>query len=861
MKKYLTLSLLAIFVCAEISAQDLPRSMFVGSVNVKIDSDARTIIEKEIDNLNTNQKYLSSLVTKMNLYFPIIEKILAEEGVPDEFKYLCVQESAFNPEAVSTSNAVGYWQFKRETAQEVGMRVDGVVDERKHIAAATKGAAIYLSRSNLILKNWISTLLSYRLGLGAVRRMADNDWASKNEITVNSTTDWYVLRFLAYRHFMEKKYNQTKNIANPTYLFEYNNSRGKNLIDIAQELDVPVSDVIINNAWLRSSTIPDDKDYIVYLPVNNQQYLDLKIKNNQKKFSEEQISINQDIGFPVLVKLTTLPTPNEPVFYEINGKKGILAKQGDTPESLAERAGINLKRFLRFNDLNENDRIIPNEVYYLKKKDRHAVVAYHTVLGYETLWKISQMYGMQLEDLMTKNRITQVLRLQKGRLLWLIETRPEEQSVEYVQLPEDKKVIITDNTPIITPTPPQLNVQPQPIKKPVVVPQNTQPEITVFVTNPDPNAGITSTKPVITKSVPAPTTVATNILTTVTPVTTTTTIQPSNKPTSTTVYSPPVVTSASSNNSITTPTTQPTNKPISPAVYSQPVVTSVSSNAGKSSNKIVKNHTVEPKQTFYSISRIYNMSDDELYDLNDMDSGSPLRIGQSLKVYQSSGLPITGALKEGEVVTAIYTYPAENKPPVDKNATTTTIVREVITIPTENIGASSTTSTPVAIPTTTSTVVDTPISTTVYQPSPTTAPVNKSFTPAPASTKPNYKIIHTIQAGETVYRVSKIYNVSVENIKQWNNLETNTVEIDQELVIMGGETKPATVVYSESTPKKTYSNQPVSQNFNAQYHTLQAGETVFRLSKIYGVSVDEIVKWNNIKNFSVSVGQRLLVKK
>jgi len=822
MKKYFLLLLMATLSCADISAQDLPLSLYVGSVQVKIDNDARTIIEREIDNLNANQKYLGSLVAKMNLYFPIIEKILAEEGIPDEFKYLCVQESAFNPEAVSTSNAVGYWQFKRETAQEVGMRVDGVVDERKHIGAATKGAAIYLSRSNLILKNWMSTLLSYRLGLGAVRRMMDNDWAYKNEITVNSSTDWYVLRFLAYRHFLEKQYNQTKNVANPIYLFEYSNSRGKNLIDIAQELDVQVSDVIINNAWLKSSTIPDDKDYTVYLPVNNQQYLDLKIKNNQKKFSEEQISINQDIGFPVLVKITTIPTPNEPVFYEINGKKGILAKQGDTPESIAERAGINLNRFLKFNDLDEGDRIIPNEVYYLKKKDRHAMVAFHTVLGYETLWKISQMYGMQLEDLMAKNRIAQVQRLPKGRLLWLIETRPEGQSVEYVQSPEDKKNPSNENVSVINPTPQQTNEKPRQIIKPRILPQNVQPEAEDFGIKPDQNKASSLFKSVIVNTITSPA---------------------------------PIISNQATN------ATQPATTPISSSVYVPSVVTSAWSNAGKSNNRIVKNHTVEPKQTFYSISRMYNMSIDELYDLNDVYSESPLRIGQSLKVYQSNGSPITGALKEGEVVSAIYTYPAENKPPININ-TVTNSVREVITLPADN-GATSLTTIPKSpeILTKTNPAVNIPISPTDYQPLPTTQAINKSFTPASASVKPNYKIIHTIQAGETIYRVSKIYNVSVENIKQWNNLATNTVEIDQELVILGGNIKQATIFSSESTPTKTNNNLSVFSNMSAQYHTLQAGETVFRLSKIYGVSVDEIVRWNNIKNFSVSVGQRLVVKK
>ncbi|MDZ7898937.1 MAG: LysM peptidoglycan-binding domain-containing protein [Arcicella sp.] len=797
-------------------AQDLPRSLFVGSVNVKIEGDARAVIEKEIDNLNANQKYLSSLVVKMNLYFPIIEKILAEEGIPDEFKYLCVQESAFNSEALSSSNAVGFWQFKRETATEVGMRVDGVVDERKHIAAATKGAAVYLSRNNLILKNWVSTLLSYRLGLGAVRRMTDIDWAYKNEVTVNSSTDWYVLRFLAYRYFMEKQYKLSKNNPTATYLFEYNNSRGKNLTDIAQELEIPLSDVVMNNPWLKSSTVPDDKDYIVYLPVSNEQYLDLKIKNNQKKFSEDQVAISQDLGFPVLVRLTQVYNSNEPIFYEINGKKGILAVQGDTPESVAARAGINLKRFLKFNDIDENDRIIPNEVYYLKKKDSRAVVAYHTVLGYETMWKISQMYGVQMEALLEKNRMTQIQRLQKGRLLWLIETRPEGQSIEYVQSPDDKPYVVPQEPVVVKKTP--VN-QPVNVK---TVPQNTQPEITVFETKTDNNATASKNSVVINET--RPTTISTPIETVKTP--TVASPQPSNmsvssKPASTTVYSPPPATAYLS----------------------------------KKNSKTVKSHVVEPKQTFFSISRLYNMSVDELYSLNDMYSGSPLRIGQTIRVYQSSSSPVTGAIKEGEVVTAIYTYPAENQPPPN-STTTTTIVREVVTT-----SPVSTTSTPVAIPnTTTSTTVYQPTvtnnPTTVYTPTP---PINKPFTPAPANTKPNYKIIHTIQAGETIFRVSKLYGVSVDEIKSWNNLSINTVEIGQELVVLGGNTKPTTTTVQTPPTTKIYTA-PTTHS-NTQYHTLQAGETVFRVSKLYGVTVDDIVKWNNIKGFAVSVGQRLVVKK
>ena len=96
--------------------------------------------KKEIINLNANQKYLSNLVAKMNIYFPIIEKIFKEENVPDELKYLVIQERALISDAVSTSNAVGYWQFKAETAKEMGLKVDNRVDERMNIAAASRGA-------------------------------------------------------------------------------------------------------------------------------------------------------------------------------------------------------------------------------------------------------------------------------------------------------------------------------------------------------------------------------------------------------------------------------------------------------------------------------------------------------------------------------------------------------------------------------------------------------------------------------------------------------------------------------------------------------------------------------------------------
>ena len=73
------------------------------------------------------------VLKNVSRYFPIIEPILEEEGIPDDFKYLAVIESSLNPLAVSPAGAVGLWQFMSGTAKELGMEVNKIVDERYHI--------------------------------------------------------------------------------------------------------------------------------------------------------------------------------------------------------------------------------------------------------------------------------------------------------------------------------------------------------------------------------------------------------------------------------------------------------------------------------------------------------------------------------------------------------------------------------------------------------------------------------------------------------------------------------------------------------------------------------------------------------
>mgnify|MGYP000146041322 CR=1 FL=1 len=133
-KKLLFLFLLFVS-CSLISVHAItrPDTLSLGNLRVAIHPSAKPILEKEWAMLGANKKFVGMMKEKMRLFFPLIEPILKEGNIPDDFKYLCVQESSLNPNAVSTSNAVGYWQLKLETAKDVGLKVNKEVDERRHL--------------------------------------------------------------------------------------------------------------------------------------------------------------------------------------------------------------------------------------------------------------------------------------------------------------------------------------------------------------------------------------------------------------------------------------------------------------------------------------------------------------------------------------------------------------------------------------------------------------------------------------------------------------------------------------------------------------------------------------------------------
>ena len=144
---------------------------------------------------------------RANQYFPIIEPILKENGVPDDFKYLAVIESGLDPRIVSPARAVGTWQFMLATAKQYGLLVSSTVDERSNVEKATVAACKYLKDAYKRYGNWINVAASYNAGMGRISsELKRQQTDSALNLWLVEETRRYMYRIMAIKLVFENPY-------------------------------------------------------------------------------------------------------------------------------------------------------------------------------------------------------------------------------------------------------------------------------------------------------------------------------------------------------------------------------------------------------------------------------------------------------------------------------------------------------------------------------------------------------------------------------------------------------------------------------------------------------------------------------
>lgn len=135
-------------------------------------------------------------------YFPVIEPILAEEGIPDDFKYLAVAESDLS-NAVSPAGAKGVWQFMKATGKEYGLEANSEIDERYHLEKSTRAACRYLKSLKKRFGSWTMAAAAYNMGGGRLKKeFALQRGTSYYDLNLNQETSRYVFRIMAIKEIM-----------------------------------------------------------------------------------------------------------------------------------------------------------------------------------------------------------------------------------------------------------------------------------------------------------------------------------------------------------------------------------------------------------------------------------------------------------------------------------------------------------------------------------------------------------------------------------------------------------------------------------------------------------------------------------
>ena len=214
------------------------------------------------------------LVKRANKYFPVIEPILKEYGVPDDFKYLAVIESGLT-QAVSPANAVGFWQILEGTGKDFKLEINDNVDERYNIEKATRVACEYLIKSKQKFGNWTMAAAAYNAGnAGVTKQMERQDVSNYYDLLLGEETGRYVFRILALKAilsdpgkygFIYEEDQLYKDI--PTYKLKVDTAV-TDFAAFAKGLDLNYKILKIHNPWLRDAYLNNKsgKTYFLEIP-------------------------------------------------------------------------------------------------------------------------------------------------------------------------------------------------------------------------------------------------------------------------------------------------------------------------------------------------------------------------------------------------------------------------------------------------------------------------------------------------------------------------------------------------------------------------------------------------------------------
>ena len=244
---------------------------FAGEVTPLHIPDVKERLERELLVTAFRHSNTFLMLKRQTRWFPVIERILLEEGVPVDFKYLCVAESGL-ANATSPAGAKGFWQFLKSTGKSYGLEINDMVDERYHIEKSTRAACQYLKEARKRFGSWTAAAASYNMGMSGFSRQIERQGQTDYyDLLLNPETSRYIFRVLAFKAVLSQPILYGFIIDdNDTYKpYVCKNviidSDVTHFADFAKRYNINYKELKILNPWLRDNflKVPEGKSYMV----------------------------------------------------------------------------------------------------------------------------------------------------------------------------------------------------------------------------------------------------------------------------------------------------------------------------------------------------------------------------------------------------------------------------------------------------------------------------------------------------------------------------------------------------------------------------------------------------------------------
>ncbi len=212
-------------------------------------------------------------------WFPIIEPILKENGIPEDFKYLAVIESGLD-NVVSPSGARGFWQFMEKTGKGYNLEINTHVDERYHVEKSTVAACKYLKEAYDKFGNWTLAAASYNMGKsGLARRLNEQRAASYYDLLLNIETGRYVYRIIAAKYILSNSEQYGFHLEKASLYQPYQttiievDSAINDLVEFSIQQGINYKTLKLLNPWMRKPQLPNPngKVYNIKIPLNTKE--------------------------------------------------------------------------------------------------------------------------------------------------------------------------------------------------------------------------------------------------------------------------------------------------------------------------------------------------------------------------------------------------------------------------------------------------------------------------------------------------------------------------------------------------------------------------------------------------------------